>query len=97
MKLFKLTILALMFSFSGALIAQESTDQEAETEEPEVKVKALAKADAFYDAKGSYNLTRTCNTWTNNALKAAGLKACLWTPFDSGIFWQYRNLQANIE
>ena len=51
MKLFKLTILALMFSFSGALLAQESTDQETETEEPEVKVKALAKADAYYDAR----------------------------------------------
>lgn len=45
--------------------------------------------DAFYDATGSYSLLHTCNTWTNNALKACGQKACLWTPFDSGIFYQY--------
>ncbi len=46
--------------------------------------------DAFYEAKGRYNLFYTCNTWANNALKACGQKACLWTPFDSGIFRQYR-------
>lgn len=45
--------------------------------------------DAFYDAKGSYSLFNTCNTWTNDALKACGQKACWWTPFDSGIFYQY--------
>jgi len=47
--------------------------------------------DAFYDAKRRYNIFYTCNTWANNALKAAGQKACVWTPFDKGIFWQYRN------
>jgi uncharacterized protein (TIGR02117 family) len=47
------------------------------------------KTDAFYDAKGSYNMSHTCNTWTNNALKACGQKAAYWTPFDTGIFEQY--------
>ena len=46
--------------------------------------------DAFYEAKGNYNLFHTCNTWANDALKAAGQKACWWTPFDTGIFYQYR-------
>lgn len=45
--------------------------------------------DAFYEAKGSYSMFYTCNTWANNALKAGGLKACLWTPFDTGIFLKY--------
>lgn len=45
---------------------------------------------AFYEAKGRYNLFKTCNTWTNKALKVCGQKACLWTPFDKGIFWHYR-------
>lgn len=45
--------------------------------------------DAFYDAKGSYNFTYTCNTWANNGLKAAGQKAALWTPTDFGIFQHY--------
>jgi hypothetical protein len=39
---------------------------------------------------GSYNLFHTCNTWTNDALKAGGQKACWWTPFDAGIFRQYQ-------
>ena len=47
--------------------------------------------DAFYEAKGRYNLFYTCNTWANNALKACGQRACLWTPFDKGIFYQYRD------
>ncbi|MCK7559066.1 TIGR02117 family protein [Chitinophaga sedimenti] len=42
--------------------------------------------DAFYDAHGRYHLFHTCNTWTNNALKACGQLACYWTPFDEGIF-----------
>lgn len=46
--------------------------------------------DAFYDAKGSYSFLQTCNTWTNNGLKAAGQKAALWTPSDFGIFQHYR-------
>lgn len=46
--------------------------------------------DAFYDAKGSYNFTYTCNTWANDGLKAAGQKAALWTPTDFGIFRHYK-------
>lgn len=46
--------------------------------------------DAFYEAKGNYNMFYTCNTWSNNALKSCGQKACLWTPFQSGIFYQYK-------
>jgi len=46
--------------------------------------------DAFYEAHGRYNLFYTCNTWANDALKACDQKACLWTAFDTGIFYQYR-------
>lgn len=49
------------------------------------------QSDAFYEANQSYSLFFTCNTWTNQCLKQAGLKACLWTPFDKGILYQYRN------
>ena len=48
-----------------------------------------SKEDAFYEAKGSYHLFHTCNTWANNGLKSCGQKASLWTPFDTGIFYQY--------
>lgn len=47
--------------------------------------------DAFYEAKGSYSLFYTCNSWANQALKAANQKAALWTITDSGIFRHYAN------
>lgn len=46
--------------------------------------------DAFYDAKGKYSFLYTCNTWANDALKAAGQKAAWWTPSDFGIFQHYK-------
>ena len=45
--------------------------------------------DAFFHAKGSLHFFYTCNTWVNEGLKESGLRACLWTPFDEGIFYQY--------
>lgn len=45
--------------------------------------------DAFYEAKGSYSLLYTCNTWANNALKSCGQTCCVWTIFDTGIFLKY--------
>jgi uncharacterized protein (TIGR02117 family) len=47
--------------------------------------------DAFYESPAVYDLFHTCNTWANNALKACDQRACLWTPLDKGIFYQYRN------
>lgn len=46
-------------------------------------------SDAFYEGIGSYSMFKTCNTWANSALKYAGLKACYWTIFDTGIFLKY--------
>lgn len=51
---------------------------------------SYGKNDAFYEAKGVYNLFYTCNTWANNALKAGQQKACLWTVYDKGIFYHYK-------
>ncbi len=45
--------------------------------------------DAFYEAKGRYNIFYSCNTWSNDALKACGQKACLWTVLQAGIFEKY--------
>ncbi len=45
--------------------------------------------DEFFEAKGKYSLFYTCNTWANEGLKHAGLKAALWTPIDKGIFYHY--------
>ena len=50
---------------------------------------SYGKHDAFYEAKGNYNLFYTCNTWANQALKSANQKSALWTVLDKGIFWHY--------
>lgn len=47
--------------------------------------------DAFYEAKGHYSLFYTCNSWANQALKAAHQKAALWTISDTGILQHYNN------
>ena len=37
--------------------------------------------DAFYDAWGRYSALRTCNSWTGEALRHAGVRVGAWTPF----------------
>jgi uncharacterized protein (TIGR02117 family) len=46
--------------------------------------------DTFYAANGKYSLFKTCNTWTNSALKAANQKAALWSVTDTGILIHYK-------
>ena len=47
--------------------------------------KGYTGADNFYEAHGHFSFFRTCNTWTNNALKAAGLKTGAWAILPSGV------------
>lgn len=46
--------------------------------------------DSFYRANGSYSCFYTCNSWANEALKVAGVKTCLWTPFDFSLLKYYK-------
>lgn len=69
-----------------------SFDQDEKGNFSFIKTDAVyGKNDAFYDAKGSYSFTKTCNTWANDALKVAGQKAALWTATDKGIFRHYQD------
>lgn len=69
----------------------ESFDKDADGHFQNIPTKAVYGAnDAFYEAKGSYSLFHTCNTWANKGLKSCGQKAALWTPFDTGIFYHYK-------
>ncbi|TND07988.1 MAG: hypothetical protein FD123_2796 [Bacteroidetes bacterium] len=52
-----------------------------------IKVPGYGKYDAFYEAKEKYSLFKTCNVWTGNALRYAGVKVSLWTPFDRCVFY----------
>ncbi|WP_445191736.1 TIGR02117 family protein [Sphingomonas sp. Tas61C01] len=43
--------------------------------------RGYAGYDAFYTARGHYSAIRTCNAWTGDALRYAGVKVGRWTPF----------------
>jgi len=45
------------------------------------------RQDAFYEAIGTYHLLRTCNQWTADALRAAGVRVSRWTPFVFNVVW----------
>lgn len=47
-------------------------------------------SDAFYEAKRSYSMFYSCNTWTNIALKQAKMPAGIWATFDTGILSHYQ-------
>jgi uncharacterized protein (TIGR02117 family) len=50
-------------------------------------------SDAFFEARGSYNLFNTCNTWTGRGLRRAGVRIGAWTPFDFNVV---RHLQPGV-
>ncbi len=41
--------------------------------------------DAFYEANGRYSAAHTCNSWTGDALAAAGVRMGWWTPFPASV------------
>jgi len=55
-----------------------------------IEVEGYHQSDAFYEARGSYSLFYTCNTWVNQGLKQINQKAALWTLHDQGIFRHYK-------
>ena len=54
-----------------------------------IHCKGYGPHDAFYEGTGRYSMFRTCNTWTNSALKECGQRCCLWTAFGAPIFWKH--------
>lgn len=43
------------------------------------------KDDLFYEARGQYNAFYTCNSWTSDVLRQAGIRTGIWTPFQGGV------------
>ena len=39
----------------------------------------------FYDSVGRYSAINTCNEWTANVLRKAGVKVGVWTPMPGGV------------
>jgi len=53
--------------------------------EPIKKYRGYNKNDFFYDAKGSYNLWNTCNTFTGDKLRLVGVQMSYWTPLSQNV------------
>lgn len=47
--------------------------------------KGYGPQDNFYEANHQYHLFRTCNTWTNSALKEANVRTALFAVFPNGV------------
>jgi uncharacterized protein (TIGR02117 family) len=48
-------------------------------------VPGYGRSDAFYAAHGRYSAVRTCNSWTGEALRHAGVRMGAWTPFPGSV------------
>lgn len=46
--------------------------------------------DLFFESPLKFHLLKTCNTWTGQGLKVAGVRTPLWTPYDRPILYQIR-------
>ncbi|AKM11781.1 hypothetical protein AB433_11720 [Croceicoccus naphthovorans] len=44
-----------------------------------------ATHDVFYDARGTYTTYNTCNEWTGETLRLAGIRTGAWTPFAGSV------------
>lgn len=47
--------------------------------------KGYGKHDLFYQARGHYTAFYTCNSWTGDVLRRAGIRTGIWTPFQGGV------------
>jgi uncharacterized protein (TIGR02117 family) len=45
-------------------------------------------SDMFYEANGGFSLVLNCNEWTGRALRTAGVRMGLWTPFEQSVMWR---------
>ncbi len=45
-----------------------------------IKDRGYTSIDNFYEANGRFSMFKTCNSWTNAGLKAAGVETVYWAP-----------------
>jgi uncharacterized protein (TIGR02117 family) len=59
--------------------------------------KGYSSEDFFFCARGRYSALRTCNDWTNQALKGAGIRAALKAPLAASVLFQARQSKPIVE
>ena len=45
-------------------------------------------SDVFFEASGRYDGRRTCNEWTGEMLRNAGVRTGIWTPLSQSLMWR---------
>ena len=63
----------------------KSTFQKSNGKVDLIADKGYTESDNFYEANDSYHMYRTCNIWTNEALKAANVRTGLFALEPNGI------------
>ena len=43
--------------------------------------------DSFFRGRDRFSLFRSCNVWVGDALRAAGIRTGIWTPFSQALMW----------
>jgi uncharacterized protein (TIGR02117 family) len=49
--------------------------------------------DLFFEATGNFNIFRTCNVWTSECLRYAGIRCGIWTPFEFSVLYHLSRLK----
>ena len=58
--------------------------------------KGYGRTDLFYESNGHYNAFFTCNSWTSDVLRQAGIRTGRWTPFQGGVMrWIRDNAESD--
>ncbi|PSJ40390.1 TIGR02117 family protein [Sphingomonas deserti] len=66
----------------------KSFQRDAQSHTIPVLGRGYTSSDMFYEAVGHYNAFYTCNSWTGEALRAAGIRTGAWTPLSQSIMWR---------
>ena len=66
----------------------KSFQRDAQGHTMPVRGRGYGDSDMFYEANGGYSAVYTCNSWTGEALRAAGIRTGLWTPLSQSIMWR---------
>lgn len=66
---------------------QHSTVLQADGAATVIPGRHYGSQDAFYEARGSYSVFNTCNTWAGRGLLQAGAMVSRWTPLESMVVW----------
>ena len=78
---------ARLVAFIRASFERDATGRPHRTNLP-----GYFSTDAFYDSSVGYKFWFTCNDWVRKALTEAGVRAPMWAPFDTALFYQLEKI-----